>query len=83
MECNSKWNVIQKGMSLKMKCHSRNRMPLKAECHLKWNDIKNGMSLKMQCHSKLNFNQSKMSLKKMSFKWNVTQNRMELKMECH
>ena len=35
MECHSKWNVTQNGMSRKMECHS------------KWNVTQNGMSLKM------------------------------------
>ena len=36
MECHSKWNVTQNGMSLKVECHS------------KWNVTQNGMSLKME-----------------------------------
>ena len=39
-ECHTKWNVTQKGMSLKMKCQSQ------------WNIIKNGLPLQMECHSK-------------------------------
>ena len=63
MECFSKWNFAQNGMSLKI------------ECYLKLNDTLNRMWLKMECHSKLNVNQNGMSLK-MEFqsKWNVNQN---------
>ena len=45
MECDSKWNitknwnVTQKGMTLKMECHS-NGMSLKMECYFKWNITK-------------------------------------------
>ena len=49
MECYSKWNVAQNGVSLKM------------ECHTKWNVTQNGMSLKMKCHSNWNVTQIQMS----------------------
>ena len=59
MECHSKWNVTQKGMSLKMEYHSKwnvtqNGMSLKIEYHSTWNVNKNLMSLNMECHSKWN-----------------------------
>ena len=53
IEFNSKWDVTQNGMSLKMECHSK-VLSLKMEFHSKWNVTKNGMSLKMECHSKWN-----------------------------
>ena len=45
IEFQSKWNVIQTGVSLKMKCHSNGMQ-------LNWIVTQNGMSLKMECHSK-------------------------------
>ena len=45
MECYSKWNVTQNGMSLIM------------ECHTKWNVIQNGISLKLEGHSNFNVTQ--------------------------
>ena len=39
MECKSKWNVAQNGMSLKWNVNE--------EGHTYWNVTKNGMSLKM------------------------------------
>ena len=51
MECNSKWNVTQDGMSLTkefpMKWNvTENEMSLETECHSKWSVTKNAMSLK-------------------------------------
>ena len=58
MECHSKWNFTQNGMSLKMECHvTKNLISPKMECHSKMNVTQNGISLKMECH----------------LKWNVTQ----------
>ena len=38
MECHSKLNVTENGMSLKMECHlNQNGMSLRIEYHLKWN----------------------------------------------
>ena len=50
MECQSKWNVTQIGISNKMKCY------------LKWNVTQQyvtqkAMALKIECHSILNFTQ--------------------------
>ena len=66
MECYSKWNVAQNGLSLKM------------ECHTKWSVTQNGMSLKMKCHSNWNVTQIQMSFK---IKWplkyiNIKQNKI-------
>ena len=51
LECHSKWNVIQNGMSIKMECHSKWKVPqigmlLKPECHTKF-----------KCHSNFNVTQ--------------------------
>ena len=46
MECHSKWNVVQNGMSFKMECHS------------KWNVTENGMSLNLECRPKWNVTQN-------------------------
>ena len=85
---NSKWNVTQNGMSLKMKCHSKwnfthNEMSLKMECHSKWNVTQDGMSHKMECHSKRNVTKNEMSLKLECYSnSNVIQNKMALKIKC-
>ena len=54
MECHSKWNVPQYGMSLIMNV-TQNGISLKKECHSKWSVTKmecslNGMSLKIELH---------------------------------
>ena len=70
MECHSKLNVtqngislkgntIEKGMSFKMECLFKNGMSLKMECPLKWKFTPNGMSLQMECHSNWNVTQNK------------------------
>ena len=64
MECHSKWNVNQNGMSLEMECQLNGMsmkkvthigMSPKMECNSKCNATKNEMSLKIECHSKFNF----------------------------
>ena len=48
MECHSKFNVTQNGMSLKTEFYL-NGMSLKMEYHSKCNGTQSGMSLKMEC----------------------------------
>ena len=56
MEFNSKWNVTQNGISLKIEFNlnemSHKMESLKMECHSKLNVTPNGMSLKMKCRIK-------------------------------
>ena len=83
MECHSKCNDFQNGMSFKIEYHSvgnvtnngillKKRMSLKMEntqmkYHSKWNVTNNGMA------HKWNFTQNEISLKiKCNSKWNVT-----------
>ena len=89
MECHSKLNVTQNGMSLKKECHSewniaQNWMSLKMDRHSKWNVTQHVISLKMECHSKWNVTENEMSLKmECHSKWKVPQNGRSLKMEGH
>ena len=62
MDCHSKWNVIQNGMSPKMECHSKGNFT-KMDCHSKWNITRNKMSLKLESHSNLNVTKIGMSFK--------------------
>ena len=57
IKCQSKCNVTQNLISLKMEFHS------KLNVTLKWNVTQNGISLKIDFHSKLNVTQHGMSLK--------------------
>ena len=54
MECNSKYNFIKNGMSLKIEGHSKNvhqnETSLKMDYHSKLDATQNGISLKMECH---------------------------------
>ena len=53
MECNSKWNVTQNGMSLNMEGHSKLKL-IKIKYHSILNVTLNGTSLKMERHSNQN-----------------------------
>ena len=73
MECLTKLNVSQNGMSHKMECQL-NGLLLKMEYHSKLNVTQNFMLLKMEYHSKWNVT---------LLKRNVTQNEMSFKIKCH
>ena len=59
MDCQSKWNATQNGVSLKIKKITESEISLKIICH--WNVT--GMSLKKKKKT-----ENKMSFKKMSLK---------------
>ena len=83
MECHSKLNVTQNGMSLKQNVPQYG-MSLKVECCTTSSFTQNGISIKMKCHSKWIFTQHGMSHKtECHSKWNVTQNGISLITECH
>ena len=68
MKSNSKWNVTQSEISLKMECQSKlnvtqNGVSLKIECHYECYVTENGMSPKRECHSNWNVTQDWISLK--------------------
>ena len=77
MECHSKWNLSQHGMSLKLECHS-NWNVIQIWCQSNWNVTQ------IKCHSNINVTQFGKSLKlECHSNWNVTQIKMLLKLECH